>query len=99
MSIYHKYSPYVSKLVLLSYVDECVYWYTSEELGKFFVDTLGKRFDVNFLGYEHWFMSIRISQLKGNYISVYQARCDTSVVSKYLDTATIKEKSKFHNNT
>ena len=56
MYIYYKYAPDGSKIVALSYVDDCVYWYTNEDLGKWFVDTLGKRFHVNFLGYEHWFM-------------------------------------------
>ena len=60
ISIYYKYSTYVSKLVVLSYVDTCVFWYTYEEPGKWFVDTLGKRLHVIFQGYEHWFMSIRI---------------------------------------
>ena len=52
MSIYYKYAPDGSKIVVLSYVDDCVYWYTSEALGKWFLDTLGKIFHVNFLGYE-----------------------------------------------
>ena len=56
MYIYDKYAPYGTKNVVLSYVDDCVYWYTSEVLGKWFVYTLGKRFHVNFLGYAHWFM-------------------------------------------
>ena len=90
MSIYYKYSPNGSKIVVLSYVDDCVYWYTNEDIGKWFVDTLGKRFHVKFLGYEHWFMSIRISQLKDNSIYVDQARCATSIVVKYLDTAIFK---------
>ena len=51
MSIYYKYAPDESKIVVLSYVDDCVYWYISEALGKWFVDTLGKRFHVNLLGY------------------------------------------------
>ena len=34
MSIYYKYAPDGSKLFVLSYVDDCVYCYTSEELGK-----------------------------------------------------------------
>ena len=55
---------------MLSCVYDCVYWYTYEELGKWFVDTLGKIFHVNFLGYAHWFMSIRILQLKDPSISV-----------------------------
>ena len=61
ISIYYKYAPDGSKIVVLSYVDDCVYWYTNKDIGKRFVDTLGKRFHVNFLGYAHWFMSTRIS--------------------------------------
>ena len=88
--IHHKCAPDESKLFELSYVDDCVYWYTYEELGKKFVDTLGNIFHVNFLGYSHWFMSICISQLKDNSISVDQYRYATSIVEKYLNTATIK---------
>ena len=60
MSICYKYAPDGSNFFVLSYVDDCVYWYTNEYVGKWFVDTLGKRSHVNFLGYNHWFMSIRI---------------------------------------
>ena len=56
MYIYYKYAPDGSKIVVLSYVDDCFYWYTNGDFGKWFVDTLGKRFHVNFLGYAHWFM-------------------------------------------
>ena len=80
ISIYYKYVPYETKIVVLSYVDDCVYWYTSEAHGKWFVETLGKIFHVNFLGYEHWFVSIRISQMTGHSISVDQAKYDTSIV-------------------
>ena len=96
MSIHYNYVPDGYKLLLLSYVDDCVFWYTYEELGKWFVDTVGKRFHVNFLGYAHCFMSIRISQPKDYFISVDQARYDTAVVSKYIDTATVNENSRFH---
>ena len=82
MSIYYKYATDGSKIVVLSYVDDCVYWYTNEYLGKWSIDTLGKRFHVNFLGFAHWFMSIRISQLKDHSISVDQARYATSIVAK-----------------
>ena len=82
MSLYHKYAPDGSKNFVLSYIDDCVYWYINEDLGKWFVDTLGKIFHVNFLGYSHWFMSIRISQLKDHSISVDQARYSTSIVAK-----------------
>ena len=99
MSIYYKYAPYGSKFVVLSYVCECVYWYTSEELVNLFMDTLGKRFHVNFLGYTHLFISISISHIKDHYISVDQARYGTSAVEWYLDTSTIKYSSKFHKTT
>ena len=61
MSIYYKYAPDGKNCLVLSYVDDCVYCYNYEALGKWFVDTLGKRFHVNFLGYAHWFTRIRIS--------------------------------------
>ena len=59
--IYYKYAPDGSKIVVLYYFDDCVYWYTSKAIGKWFVDTLEKSFHVKFLGYSHWFMSINIS--------------------------------------
>ena len=90
MYVYYKYAPYISKLSVLYYVDECVYCYKYEELVKWFVDTLENRFHVKFLGYSNWFMSISILHLKDNYISLYQARYAKFVVAKYLDTATIK---------
>ena len=34
MSIYYKYAPYGTKIVVSSYVDGFVYWYTYEALGK-----------------------------------------------------------------
>ena len=87
------------RLFFLSYVDNCVYWYTNEDIGKWFVDTLGKRFHVSFLEFAHWFMSIIISQLKDYSIYVDQARYSTSIVAKYLDTATVKVRNKFYNTT
>ena len=41
MSIYYKYAPDGSKIVVLSYVYDCVYRYTNKDIGKWFVDTLG----------------------------------------------------------
>ena len=87
------------KKIGLSYVDYCVYWYTYEALEKWFLETLRKRFHVNFLGYPHWFMSIRISQMKQHYISVDKARYATSIVSNYLDTVIFKTITEFYKNT
>ena len=44
-------------------------------------------------------MSIKISQLKDHCISVDQARYATSIVAKYLDTATVKVSTKFYKKT
>ena len=99
MSIYYKYAPDGSKIAVLSYVDDCVYWYTNEDIGKWFAVTLGKRFHVKFLGYAHCFMSRRISQLMDHYIYVDEARQATSIVAKQLDNATVKVSNKFYKTT
>ena len=51
---------------------------------------------MNFLVYAHWFMSIRISQLRDHSISVDQARYATSIVEKYVYIATVKVSTKFY---
>ena len=50
MSINYRYAP---EIVVLSYVDDCVYWYIYEALVKCFVDNLRNRFNVKFLGFSH----------------------------------------------
>ena len=57
------------------------------------------RLHVNFLGYARWFTSIRISQLKDHSISVDQARYASSIVAKYLDTATVRVSTRFYKTT
>ena len=99
MSIYYKYVPDVKKIVVLYYVDDCVYWYTYEALEIWFVDTLGNIFHVDFLGYAHWFMSIRISHIRDHYISVDQSRYATYIVAKYLDTSISKIFKQFYKTT
>ena len=44
-------------------------------------------------------MSIRISQLKGHSISMDQAIYATSIVAKFLDTATAKVSTKVYKTT
>ena len=80
----------------LSYVDYCVYWYTPEALGKLILDALGNIFHVNLLGYSHWFVSIRISQMNDHSNSVDQSRCATSIVSNYLDVDIVTTNEKFY---
>ena len=65
----------------------------------FLAAVLGNRFHVNFLGYAHWFMSIRIPQLKYHSIYMDQARYATYIVANYLDTAKVKVRHKFYKTT
>ena len=37
ISIYYNYAPDGAKIVVLSHIDDCVYWYTSKAIGKLFV--------------------------------------------------------------
>ena len=99
MSIYYKYEPDETKIVVLSYVDNFLFWYTSEDFRKWFVDALGNRLHVKYLGYAHWFMSIIISHMRYHSIYVYKARYATSFVAKYLDTDTINTSAKFYKTT
>ena len=61
------------------------------------MDSLGKIFHVKLLGYAYWFMSIRISKMMGHSISVDQAIYATSILDKYLETVTVKKRTKFYN--
>ena len=96
MSIYYKYPTDGTRIVVISYTDDCVYSYTSEALEKWLVDTLGKIFHMNFLGFSHWFMSIQISQMKNHSISLNQARYATSIVAKNLYNTTVKTSIKLY---
>ena len=96
MSIYYKYSPDGTNIIDLSYVDDRVYWYTSEALGRWFVYNLINIFHVNLLGYSNWFMSIIIYHIKDPSIYVDQARYANYIIAKYLDTATVNKSKKFY---
>ena len=63
------------------------------------MDDLVRTLHENFLGYAHWFMSIRISQIQDHSITVDQARYVAFIVAKYLDTATVKTSAKFYKTT
>ena len=60
MSAYYKYASDGSKLVMISYVYNYLYWYTSDELSDWFVDTLWKRLHINFLESSYYCISIVI---------------------------------------
>ena len=61
--------------------------------------TLGNILHVNFFGCAHWFMSIRMYQMKYFSNSVDQARYSTSIVAKYLDNSKVKASKTFYKTT
>ena len=68
MSIYYKYAPDGRNILfylmfMIVYIG--IHLKPSET---WFVDTLGKRFNVNFLGYAYWLMSMIISHMKDHSI-------------------------------
>ena len=91
-----EYSQYFGRALRLL---KFMYGMINSDLGKWFVDNLGNRFHVKFLGYAHWFMSIRTSQLKDHFISVDQARYAISIVAKYFDNAIVKVSKFFYKTT
>ena len=50
MSIYYKYSPEEKNIVVLSYVDDCVYWYTSDAIGNFVCGYFRKEITCELIG-------------------------------------------------
>ena len=56
MYICYKYAPDGGKLLFFYFYD-CVYCYTSKDLGKCFVGSIGNRFHMNFFGYAHFYVS------------------------------------------
>ena len=63
------------------------------------MDTLVKIFHVNFLGYAHLLMSIRIYQVNDPSIYVDKAIYATYIVEKYFNTDTVKASTKFYKTT
>ena len=78
-------------------MDDCIYYYTSENLGRWFVDALGKRFNVTFLGHAHWLIIIRITQNVDVSVSADQSRYFLAIVNKYLSHAMVRAIDKHHN--
>ena len=50
MSIYYNYAPDGSNIVVLSYVDDCVYWYTKEDVSNSDeqVDKLTREYNIHY---------------------------------------------------
>ena len=79
-----------NKLWIIIYIDDFLYFDTSEKTRNQFELEFGSRFNVEFQGQAHWYLAARITQDKDLNITIYQSRYSKSIVKRYLETAGIK---------
>jgi hypothetical protein len=77
-------------------VDEKLFYGNNEVTLQEFKDKLSKRFDVEFLGQAHWYLSARIHQDADFNITLDQARYCKAIVNRFLEKAGAKMKPRFH---
>ena len=75
-----------SKVYLLDYVDDCLYYGTSDVSLKKFETEISARFDLTLMGQAHWYLSTRIQQSENFDITIDQSRYCLSIIRRYLDT-------------
>jgi hypothetical protein len=75
-----------TKIFLLNYVDDMLYYETDTKKVQEFEAQLRKRFNLELLGQAHWYLGTRICQLANYDIELDQSRCCLSIVKRYLDT-------------
>ena len=85
--------------MLLVYVDDSLYFSTSDDMIKDFRKSLSDRFEVGFMGYAHWFLSLRISQDKNYNITVDQDRYARMLTRRHLGDVVIESKARKHDRT
>ncbi len=85
-----------SKIYIMNYVDDMLYYGTEDTKVKEFEEQLGKRFNLELLGQAHWYLGTRINQLSNFDIELDQSRYCLSVVKKYLETAGCAKNNRPH---
>jgi hypothetical protein len=80
-----------SKIYLLNYVDDMLYYWTHSSGIKRFEELLKQRFNVELMGQAHWYLATRINQLNNYDVEFDQSRYCKSIMKKYLDTAGSKK--------
>jgi len=76
-----------TKIFLLNYVDDMIYYGTNQDKLQLFEQQLGKRFNLELLGQAHWYLGGRIRQSANFDIELDQSRYCKSLVKRYLETA------------
>ena len=85
-----------SVIYLLDYIDDLLYYGTSEKWFHDFEKQLLARFDLKVLGQAHWCLACRISQLANYDIVLDQSRYYLLLMKRYLDKAGCANNVKKH---
>jgi hypothetical protein len=91
-----KVFPDGSYVKLIVYVDDMLFFGSNETTLLEFKDKLSKRFDVEFLGHSHWYLSARIHQDADFNVTLDRARYYKDIVDRVLKKARSKKKPRFH---
>jgi hypothetical protein len=78
--IYRDKQEYVK---IISYVDDCCYFCSSDKARKKFEEALAKHFDCTIMGQLHWFLQARITQNADYDITLDQSRYAASMFKRY----------------
>ncbi len=81
---------------LIVYVDDKLFFGNNETTLQEFKDKLAKRFDVEFLGQAHWYLSARIHQDTDFNVTLDQARYCKAIVNRFSEKAGAEKKPRFH---
>jgi hypothetical protein len=83
-------------IYVLNYVDDMLYYGTSDEKLANFEAQLSSSFDLELKGQAHWYLATRITQLANHNIIIDQTRYCNSIIRKYLDSVGCKNVVKLH---
>jgi hypothetical protein len=85
-----------SSIYVLNYVDDMLYFGICDLEVTKFEEAQKKRFNLELMGFAHWYLATRINQLANYDIELDQSRYCQSIVRKYLDTAGTKKVLAIH---
>ena len=86
-----------SKLFMLNYVDDMLYFGTTSTTEKQFEHDLKNKYAVDFKGQADWYLSVHITQHENFDITIDQNHYAQSVLKRFLNAAKVKESRKFYN--
>jgi hypothetical protein len=95
--LFTRHEPDGTFLRIFIYIDDGLYFATSEGALERFKKELPERFNVDFQGTGHWYISVQIYKDKQNNIKMDQARYARLIITPYLDGARVTIINSAHN--